>query len=566
MITTRKKSYLVGLVVLSAFASFLYIPFLNNGFVFDDNGLFTNNVIFDYAVTPFDFRPRTFPYFSLGFLQVLYGSIEANRIFSLLLHIACSTVIFLLLGVFLKQALVKFGTYSGDDKQVEVRTQLLAGLGACWFAIHPIAVYGAGYLAQRTILFATLFSVLSIWFYRRAFAENRVLDILTAALFYSLAVFSKEHAIMLPLAALPVAALYEGNWRTHFKRMALYLALCLPAAMTVLLATKHIVASSYEPDVGAMMPQMQGIAILAQFRGEWLVSIIFQAGFFFDYLAFWIVPDVRFLSADMRFDFAHIWSSWWIFPKASLFLLSPLIAFYFLRKKGLIALFCCGFLYSWFLFMTELAAVRFQEPFVLYRSYLWAPGYAMMLVAMCSRIPQRWLLMMATPLFVVFFLLARDRLISLSTEAHVWKDVAAKLESPNLIGSDRIFYNRGLAYIREKKYEEAIVDFSHAIQLNPKVTQAYYSRALAYYALGQHTKAMADLDRALLLNSKDSSAQYVRGLIFEHRACVIAAKQAFSASEAMGNPVAKLKLEDMEKKNATQRQDKQVAEISVCPD
>ena len=111
---------------------------------------------------------------------------------------------------------------------------------------------------------------------------------------------------------------------------------------------------------------------------------------------------MRFLSADMRFDFVHIWSSWWIFPKAFLFFISPLVAIYFLRKKGLIALFCCGYLYSWFLFMTELAAVRFQEPFVLYRSYLWAPGYAMMLAAVCARIPRRWLLMVAIPVSVSY--------------------------------------------------------------------------------------------------------------------------------------------------------------------
>ena len=362
---------------------------------------------------------------------------------------------------------------------------------------------------------------------------------------------------MLPLAALPLAAIYGGSWRSHFKRMALYLVLCLPAALTVLLATKHIVASSYEPDVAAMLPQMQNITVMAQARGEWLVSIILQAGFFFDYLAYWIVPDVRFLSADMRFDFVHIWSSWWIFPKAFLFFISPLVAIYFLRKKGLIALFCCGYLYSWFLFMTELAAVRFQEPFVLYRSYLWAPGYAMMLAAVCARIPRRWLLMVAIPVLVVFFLLARDRLISLSTEANVWKDAAAKLESPTLVGSDRIFYNRGLAYMREKRYEDAIGDFSRTVQLNPKVAQAYYNRALAYYALEKYPEAMLDLNQAVSLNAKDGSAQYVRGLIFERRACVEQAKQAFTASMALGNQVAKLKLEGMAKNDGAKKDGKQ---------
>ena len=165
--------------------------------------------------------------------------------------------------------------------------------------------------------------------------------------------------------------------------------------------------------------------------------------------------------------------------------------------------------------------------------------------------------MVAIPVLVVFFLLARDRLISLSTEANVWKDAAAKLESPTLVGSDRIFYNRGLAYMREKRYEDAIGDFSRTVQLNPKVAQAYYNRALAYYALEKYPEAMLDLNQAVSLNAKDGSAQYVRGLIFERRACVEQAKQAFTASMALGNQVAKLKLEGMAKNDGAKKDGKQ---------
>jgi tetratricopeptide (TPR) repeat protein len=344
--------------------------------------------------------------------------------------------------------------------------------------------------------------------------------------------------------------------RTKLKRVALYLLLCVPAGLTILLATLHIVGSTYEPDAAVVLSQMQESAIVAPEHSEWLTSIVLQAGFFFDYLGYWIVPDVRVLSADMRFDFAGIWSSWWVFPKALLFFISPLVAVYFLRKRDLIALFCCGFLYSWLMFMTELAAVRIQEPFVLYRSYLWAPGYAMMLAAVFSLIPRRWLMWGAIPLFVLFFALAVDRLSSLSSEANVWKDAADKLASPTLAGSDRIFYNRGLAYMREKKYEDAIADFSRTLQMNPKVEQAYYNRARAYYALDEYKEAMSDLKLALSLNPADASAHYLRGLMLEHRACWTLARDAYLASLVAGNRFAKLKLNDLEKsKNAAESKD-----------
>lgn len=539
----------LAIFVIAMLAISLYTPFLNNQLIFDDYGLFLTGQIYDYAQTPFDLRSRTFPYFTLGFIDTVFGTIEANRITSLVLHILSLWVLFLLISTLLAQSIStsKVSNFK-NSTWLQSSRYVLAFLGTLWLAINPVAVYGAGYLAQRTILFANLFSLISLWFYVRSFTEKRLLDVVTAALFYALAVFSKEHAIMLPLVALGLTVLYGGSFQSQLQRIALYLSLCLPAALTVLLATKHIVASSYEPDVAAMIPQMHEIAIFAYPWGKWLVSVTMQAGFFFDYLVFWIVPDVRLLSVDIRFDFVDLWHSWWIFPKAFLFFISPIFAIYFLRKKGLIALFCCGFLYCWFLFLTELAAVRFQEPFVLYRSYLWAPGYVMMITAICARASLRWLVIAAIPLFVIFFFLARERLTSLENAANVWEDAATKLASPSLIGSDRIFYNRGSTYLRDKRYEDAIADFSQTIQLNSKVSQAYYNRALAFYALEKYPEAMFDLDRALSLNKEGASIQYARGLVFERRGCIGAATHAYSESMALGNQIAQMKLADLAKK------------------
>lgn len=554
------------LLIIATLVSVLYIPFLSNSLVFDDHGLFTSLAIYDAAQTPLKLQPRAFPYFTLGFIQVLSGSIEANRIFSLCLHFACSCALFFLLRALLQQARKTSDLYTPDLEQYSIQIQILAALGTLFFTIHPIAVYGAAYLAQRTILFATLFSLFSLWFYRRSFAENRTVDVATAALFYAMAVFSKEHAIMLPLVALPLTLLYEGSFRSHFKRISLYLALCLPAAFIVLLATKHIVASSYEPDVGVMLAQMHEVSILDRPWGKWLVSILMQTGFFFDYILYWIAPDVRFLSADMRFDFVDIWFSWGTFLKAFIFFLSPILAIYFLRKKGFIALFCCGFLYCWLLFLTELAAVRFQEPFVLYRSYLWAPGYLMMLVALCGRLPTRWLIIAAMPMLVVCFLLARDRLNSFSDEGSVWKDAARKLSSSTIIGSERIFYNRGNAYLTEKKYAEAIADYSLAIQQNPKFSQAYYNRGLAFSSLHKHADALADIEHAILLNNKDGAMIYTKGFILEEQGCFAAARRAYTASNALGNWMAKLKLEDLKKSTSTSKELKRDLKMKVCAD
>jgi len=321
----------------------------------------------------------------------------------------------------------------------------------------------------------------------------------------------------------------------------------LPAALGVLFATKGIVATSYEPSVGAILPLMHGIPLLGSQLGQWAVSVVMQTGFFFQYLILWIVPDVHLLSVDMRFDFVHIWFAWWTSSVAGVFLLSPIVAIYFLRRKGLVALFCCGLLYCWLLFLTELVSVRFQEPFVLYRSYLWAPGYALMLVALIYSVRTRWLLACSIPILILFFILARDRLESFTTEGAVWKDAAAKLASPSLPGSDRIFYNRGSAYLREKKYKDAADDFTLAIRQSPKISQLYYQRGIAYYSLSKFDSAGEDFDQAISLNESDGGSYYGRGLILERRDCFKEAIRAYAQSETLGVKIAALKISDLEK-------------------
>lgn len=543
MIGDRRGTVFLFLLLVAIAGAALYIPFLSNGLVFDDHGFFANLSIYDNAVKPFNFRPRTFPYFTLGFIQVLYGNLEANRIFSLVIHLACCYTLFFLLISLLEQAKKVMMPAPKRAGSPPVEICILAAFGAMWFAIHPIAVYGAAYLAQRTILFATLFSLLSLWFYQRAFVRNHISDVFLAALCYSMAVFSKEHAVMLPLSTVALTTLNNGSFRSHWKKISIYLAACLPAALTVIFMTRHIVATSYEPDVAVMIQSMQqAIQIMSQSWGQWLVSIVMQAALFFVYIALWIVPDITLLSADMRFDFVHIWFSWWSFPTAVFFLLSPIVAIYFVRKKGLVALFCCGFLYSWLLFLTELAAVRFQEPFVLYRSYIWAPGYAMMLVAGCACLRRRWLVVSAVPILIVFLFLARERLFSFESDATLWKDAASKLTSLSVLGSDRIFYNRGNAYLAEKNYFDAIIDYSYAISNNPNFAQAYYNRALAYVGVDKYPESRADVEKALMLDPLNAQAHYTLGFLLERQGNLVGAHHEYVKSADMGNWMAKFQL------------------------
>jgi tetratricopeptide (TPR) repeat protein len=75
------------------------------------------------------------------------------------------------------------------------------------------------------------------------------------------------------------------------------------------------------------------------------------------------------------------------------------------------------------------------------------------------------------------------------------------------------YYNRGYARDERGQYGKAIADYTKAIGLNPKFTEAYYNRGNAWESQGKYDKALADYTQAIKLNPKHVNAYYKRGII-----------------------------------------------------
>ena len=65
---------------------------------------------------------------------------------------------------------------------------------------------------------------------------------------------------------------------------------------------------------------------------------------------------------------------------------------------------------------------------------------------------------------------------------------------PNLAVAYR---NRGVAHAARSDYDQAIVDFNKAIELNPNYATAYNDRAVAYTNKGDFQRAVADVTKAV---------------------------------------------------------------------
>ncbi|MGH6628597.1 MAG: hypothetical protein ACREB3_02570, partial [Burkholderiales bacterium] len=222
---------LAGVGLIAGLASALYLPFLANPPVFDDLGFFSGRLFSYYATHPLGLELRVPPYFSLAIVQVIWGSMEAHRILGLAFHIACALALYKLIFDLQRHATRRAGAPVGSG----LEAHMPAFIAAAAFAIHPLAVYGAGYLIQRMSVFATLFSLISIILYVRGLARRSHADAISAALLYCVAVLSRETSVMLPAVAVAAGLIVAVERRFAFRHTALYLACCLPAATLVTL-------------------------------------------------------------------------------------------------------------------------------------------------------------------------------------------------------------------------------------------------------------------------------------------------------------------------------------------
>ena len=73
------------------------------------------------------------------------------------------------------------------------------------------------------------------------------------------------------------------------------------------------------------------------------------------------------------------------------------------------------------------------------------------------------------------------------------------------------YNNRGVAKKNLQDYTGAITDYNKAIQLNPEDAKAYLNRGVAKNDLQDYTGAITDYNKAIQLNPEDAEAYYNRG-------------------------------------------------------
>ncbi len=447
----------------------IYLPALNGGAVFDDVGFFSSNYIANYGdLLSGDLGRRWVAYGSFAFQSLVFGEdFYQFHWVNLLVHIACAGEVV---------ALIKILCVREKDGQ------MLAWGGGFMFVVHPVSVYGAAYLVQRSILMATLFSLASLILFLVASAEEKrarsIWIYLCSLVLFYLALCSKEHVIMVPAVAMVLA--YQVGGGKLVKKSIPWLAVTAGMCFLVILGQKGILGVPYENWVSQGYVESSGREIFGV-EHLYAVGALHQSKLFFYYMGLVVFPHPSLMSVDMRLAFPTGLSAGLFLWGFGYLVWGGVGGSILLKYRGKIGgVVGAAILYPWLLFWTEFSSVRIVESFVLYRAYLWLPLFLFIPV-----VAVRLFFYGREKLGVVCFfsligflgLGAYNRSATFSSDLAVWNDAVRWVEEnadKDAVFNDRVYYNRGVAKMLKGDGEGAKSDFYRAIELNANGPMAYF--------------------------------------------------------------------------------------------
>ena len=503
---------LFGAFVLAAVLA-IYLPGWNHELLFDDLRL-TDGAIFGNYGSLLTFKQRMLSYGSFIWVDLLAGpGWWKQRLVNVGLHLATVAALYALVRELLERT--RFPEEFESQPHFGMSRQAAVQVGVALFAVNPMAVYAVAYLVQRSIVMATLFSVLACWCFVRGLSGRGVAWYGLALLSYVAAVLSKEHAVMVAAMAVP---LYIHVRRPSWKTVA-----TIAGASTALIAVAAVVFFGIYGELIGKLFDQRSLDFAQQLerlspgitQRMYPLSILNEAALFFAYGFLWFAPNVMWMSVDMRPAFPL---SYMAFPQVLGVVgyvglwIAALWAV--LRRRGALSLAGVALMFPLLLYTTEFATVWVQDPFVLYRSYLWAVAVPVLVAIVLTGFQPKTIYVIGCAIGLVFTVLAFERVQSLRDDHTAWGDAAEKidLKAPaSAVGRWRPFLNLGAYHLDRGSLGEAQRSFATAEALGSLHGSARFNQGVALQQQKKHAQALTTFAEAEKQGFSGQSLHYHRG-------------------------------------------------------
>ncbi len=499
---------LLGLAVLA-----VYLPGLHNGLLFDDLRL-QDGTIFQAYGSLLEPRQRMLSYGSFVWVQEVFGEgWWKQRLVNVALHLGVVAALYALLRSLLATA--RFPQSFEEQPHFAASRTAALRVGVALFALNPVAVYAVAYLVQRSIVMATLFALLACWMFVRGLQTLRAPWFAGALAAYVLAMLSKEYAVMTAALAVPLYVyLRRPPWKQVAVIAAAALVLVAVAAAVLWRTYGGIIGQVFDPQSQELVRQLDtlrpGLA-----RQVYPLSILNEAALFFFYGLLWVLPNVQWMSIDVRPPFPlGFASAWHLLGALGYLALLVGAAWMVLRRSNLWGLAALLLLMPLLWYFTEFAVVWVQDPFVLYRSYLWAAALPGLAAIVLTGFKPRTLYILGTVVGLAFAALALERVLSLRDAGSAWADAAEKIDRkapPNAVGRSRAFLNLGAHHLEKGLYAQAERDFAMAEALGDTGGKARFNTGVALQQQKKHAEALRAFAAAEAAGFSGQSLHYHRG-------------------------------------------------------
>ncbi|WP_082955251.1 tetratricopeptide repeat protein [Tepidimonas fonticaldi] len=493
----------VAAVMLTA-VGVIYGSGIRFGYVFDDLRLVDGTIVLTdpYSVS-LSFRSLWTA--SYPWIHQTFGSdIAWQRGFNVVLHMLNALALWVLTRRLIARALEEeFGFIKGEERSADQDASVYATgvqMSILLWALNPVAVYAVAYLIQRSTLMATGFVVLALLSFIEGMRTRNWVWYGVTLLCYILVLMSKEHGAPMVALLLPLYVWWKRPSRVALWRIALGSGgLAAVAAAWVFIRKGWALGGATEDMVQPFLQQLEAIDPSAKDH-VFALSVLNQMWLFFRYGLLWLLPWVGWLSIDIRVPFP---TGWWSLQLLGGILFLCVVAgaiWLILVRRGLLSLLGLVFLVPATLYVTEFAYVRIQEPFVLYRSYLWSitlPALLSMVMVVLGK--KQWIYAVGCLVAMVFGGMGYERVQTFRDDLAVWRDATAKIDqeaSANVLGRWRAPLNLSMALLNRRDNEEALRSAVMADKLGAPLGLAKFNQAAALGNLGKHEQAVALYDQA----------------------------------------------------------------------